>query len=46
MAKLARSAVMVALVFGTPTVAHEQAVISLHLHAPQSATAVQPVRSD
>ena len=42
MAKLARSAVMVALVFGTPTVAHAQAVISPHLHAPQSATAVQP----
>ena len=42
MAKLARSAVMVALVFGTPTAAYAQAVISPHLHAPQSATAVQP----
>ena len=41
MAKLARSAFMVALVFGTPTAAYARVVKSPHLHAPQSATAVQ-----
>lgn len=42
MAKLARSIAMAAIVFGMPTVAHAQAAISPHLHAPPPAAAVQP----